>query len=70
MANEGRMILIVPKTSEKAALEILKCDILGKDACIAGEVVAAPAGRVIMRTITGGHRIVDMMAGDMLPRIC
>ena len=70
MANEGRMILIVPKTSEKEVLEILKCDILGKDACIIGEVTSAPAGRVIMRTITGGRRIVDMMTGDMLPRIC
>lgn len=70
MANEGKMILVVPKSSEKKVLEILKHDILGKDACIVGEVVAEPAGRVIMRTITGGHRIVDMMAGDMLPRIC
>lgn len=70
MANEGRMLLIVPKASEKAVLEILKQDFLGKDACIIGEVAEAPAGRVIMRTITGGHRIVDMMAGDMLPRIC
>ncbi len=51
-------------------LAVLRADALGKDACIIGEVVEAPAGRVILQTRIGGTRIVDMLTGEQLPRIC
>jgi len=49
---------------------VLRADALGKDACIIGEVVLEPAGRVILKTRIGGTRIVDMLTGEQLPRIC
>ena len=70
MANEGRMIVIAPEASVDAILEVLKKDKYGVNACVIGEVVEAPAKRVTMKTVAGGSRIVDMLVGDQLPRIC
>lgn len=70
MANEGKMLIIAPESSSKAILEELKKDEAGADACIIGEVTSESAGRLYMKTITGGSRIVDMPVGDQLPRIC
>jgi len=70
MANEGKMIIIAPATAADNILETLKQDRAGRDARVIGEVAASPPGRVIMKTITGGSRILDMLAGDQLPRIC
>ncbi len=70
IANEGKLIAFVnPRHAEKV-LAAIKEDEFGKDACIIGEVISDHPGRVIMRTRIGGIRIVDMLTGDQLPRIC
>jgi hydrogenase expression/formation protein HypE len=70
IANEGKLIAVVSPDHADDLLAVLRADALGKDACIIGEVVAAPAGRVILQTRIGGTRIVDMLTGEQLPRIC
>jgi hydrogenase expression/formation protein HypE len=70
IANEGKLVAFVCSDHAEAVLAELCNDPLGKDACIIGEVVEAPAGRVILQTRIGGTRIVDMLTGEQLPRIC
>lgn len=70
MANEGKMIFIVPSHIAESVVKVLRNEQYGENSCIIGEVVEAPAKRVVMKTITGGSRIVDMLVGDQLPRIC
>ena len=70
IANEGKLIAFVSPDHADDILDVLRADALGKDACIIGEVVEAPAGRVILQTRIGGTRIVDMLTGEQLPRIC
>jgi len=70
VANEGKLIAIVPEKDAERALEIIQQDEFGKDAVIVGAVMAEPAGRVILETLIGGTRIVDMLTGEQLPRIC
>lgn len=70
MANEGKMIVIVPRAFTQEVMELLTEDALGKGAKVIGEVVETPKKRVLMKTITGGHRVLDMLSGDLLPRIC
>ena len=70
MACEGRLIVIVPKAYERAALQALRESKYGKAACVIGEVLEANPGKTYMKTLAGGSRILDMLAGDQLPRIC
>lgn len=70
MANEGKMIIICPEASAESIMEVLNNDSYGKNASVIGEVVENPAKRVTIKTVTGGSRIVDMLVGDQLPRIC
>jgi hydrogenase expression/formation protein HypE len=70
VANEGKLLAFVAEDQAESVLEILQADPLGKDACIIGEAVADHPGKVFMETRIGGHRIVDMLAGEQLPRIC
>lgn len=70
VANEGKLIASVPAEKAKAVYDVMKSDPLGKDAVVIGEVVAEPKGRVLMKTLIGGTRIVDMLSGEQLPRIC
>ncbi len=70
IANEGKVIVIVPSEEVEAALQALKAHPYGVNAAKIGIVQAAPAGRVLLRTTIGGTRILDMLAGEMLPRIC
>jgi hydrogenase expression/formation protein HypE len=70
IANEGKLIAVISPDHADAMLAVLRADPLGKDACIIGEVVQSPAGRVILKTRIGGTRIVDMLTGEQLPRIC
>jgi hydrogenase expression/formation protein HypE len=70
IANEGKLVAFVSPDHAEAVLAVLREDPLGKDACIFGEVVREPAGRVILKTRIGGTRIVDMLTGEQLPRIC
>ncbi len=70
VACEGRMIAIVDGAQAEAALAALRSHPLGADAAIIGEVKADPPTLVLLRTEFGGTRIVDMLIGDPLPRIC
>ena len=70
LANEGKVVAVVPCAQSKAALEAMRGHRLGRDARIIGHVVDGEAGRVTMHTIFGGNRIVDMLVGEQLPRIC
>ncbi|MEO6886931.1 MAG: hydrogenase expression/formation protein HypE [Jatrophihabitantaceae bacterium] len=70
VANEGKFVAVVPPEQADAAVSALRAHPLGQHACVIGEVLAEPEGIVAMRTPFGGSRIVDMLVGDPLPRIC
>jgi len=70
VANEGKMVVILPAEHAGAALAALRNHQYGRDAAIIGRVESAPAGRVHLRTPLGALRILDVPAGDLLPRIC
>ncbi|MFG1319538.1 hydrogenase expression/formation protein HypE [Xanthobacter autotrophicus] len=70
LANEGKILAVVPPQEADAALAALRSHPLGREAAIIGEVTAQRPGRVVMQTRFGGERIVDMLVGDQLPRIC
>ena len=70
LANEGKIIAIVPPEQAQDALGALRAHPLGRNASIIGSVTSGEAGQVTMRTVFGGSRIVDMLVGEQLPRIC
>jgi len=70
VANEGKLIAIVPQQDTATVLEAMKNHPLGQNAVVIGEVVKDHPGMVTMRTILGAERIVDMPVGEQLPRIC
>jgi hydrogenase expression/formation protein HypE len=70
LANEGKIAVIAPPDEAEAALAAMAAHPLGASAAIIGNVTAGQTGRVTMRTIFGGRRIVDMLVGEQLPRIC
>jgi hydrogenase expression/formation protein HypE len=70
LANEGKIVAIVPPEEVEAALAAMRPHPLGTSAGAIGRVHAGEAGRVTMRTVFGGRRIVDMLVGEQLPRIC
>jgi hydrogenase expression/formation protein HypE len=70
LANEGKLICIVDGSQAEAALHALRAHPLGGRAAIIGRVVEGKAGRVWMNTAVGGRRILDMLSGEPLPRIC
>lgn len=70
VANEGMFVAVVPAAQAGAALEALRELEGGEDAALVGEIVTNPAGIVAVRNAFGGTRIVDMLVGDPLPRIC
>ena len=70
VACEGRLIAVVAPEACEAALALLRSHPLGAAAANIGEVRAEPAGLVLLETTFGGNRVVDMLVGDPLPRIC
>ena len=70
MANEGKIVAVVAPEAADRALAALRADPLGRDAEIAGEVRIAPEGLVLLETRFGGTRVLDVLIGDPLPRIC
>ena len=70
VANEGKCLAIVAKEVADAVLQTMRGHRLGREAEIIGEVVDEHPGQVAMRTTVGGMRLVDMLSGDPLPRIC
>ena len=70
VANEGKLLALVAADVADALVARMRGHAYGRDACIIGEVKAEPRGIVAMRTGFGGTRIVDMLVGEQLPRIC
>ena len=69
-ANEGKLVAVVPGEHANAVLAAMRAHPAGAQAAIIGKVAALPAGIVTLRTRFGGERIVDMLVGEQLPRIC
>ena len=73
VANEGKMVCVVAPDEADAALAAMRANRYGADAAIIGEVASAQPERgpkVFLRTAFGGTRILDMLVGEQLPRIC
>ena len=70
VANEGKLVAIVPAESANAVLAAMRATPEGAEAARIGDVVADHPGMVTMRTLVGSERIVDMLVGEQLPRIC
>jgi len=70
VANEGKVVMVVHPDDAQKALEILQQDEFGKDASIIGNIVDAHHGKGYINTRIGGKRILDMLSGEQLPRIC
>lgn len=70
VANEGKLLAIVPDSAADHVLEAMRSHPLGRETALIGEVTADHAGFVLMKTRVGGSRVVDMLSGEQLPRIC
>lgn len=70
MANEGKLVAVVAPARADEALEAMRSHPLGDRAALVGEVVEEPSGMVYVETGIGGRRVLDMLVGDALPRIC
>jgi hydrogenase expression/formation protein HypE len=70
VANEGKLVAVVPAADAETVLAKIRLNRYGARSAIIGEVVAAHPGRVVMTTPLGASRIIDMLVGELLPRIC
>lgn len=70
LANEGKMLVVVPQQHAQTVLAAMRSHEKGSNAAIIGEVISQPEKTVILQTVFGGERIVDMLVGEQLPRIC
>ena len=70
VANEGKLIAVVPPAEADRLLAAMKSHPLGRHAAIVGTVVADHVGLVTMKSLVGGERVVTLLAGEQLPRIC
>ena len=70
LANEGKLVAIVAAEDAEQLIELMQQHPAGKDSCVIGKVEASPQGKVILETGFGGNRIIDMLVGEQLPRIC
>jgi hydrogenase expression/formation protein HypE len=70
VANEGKLMAVVPAADADRLLDVMRGHPLGRDAAVIGEVVADHPGLVLLRSLVGGERVVTLLAGEQLPRIC
>lgn len=70
VANEGKLVAVVPRDQAAAAVEAIQAHPLGRDAEVIGEVTPASPAPVLMRTRIGGERVIALLSGEQLPRIC
>jgi hydrogenase expression/formation protein HypE len=70
LANEGKLVAIIPAENAQQVLTAMRAHPAGKDSVVIGEVTAKPEAVVVLQTVFGGQRIVDMLTGEQLPRIC
>ncbi len=70
VANEGKLIAVVPPEDAERLVDVMRTHPLGRNAAIIGEVVAEHPGMVTLRSLVGGERVVTLLSGEQLPRIC
>lgn len=70
VANEGKVIVILPDSETDAVLKVIREHPYGKQACLIGHVHQEHSGSVLLKTRIGGTRLLSVMSGEMLPRIC
>ncbi|MFC1914050.1 hydrogenase expression/formation protein HypE [Chloroflexota bacterium] len=70
VANEGKLVAVIPATETERLLEKMRRNQYGAQSAIIGEIVAEHPGKVVMSTRLGASRIIDMLTGELLPRIC
>lgn len=70
VANEGKVVVIVSSEDADKVCCAMRKHERGRNSCIIGEVIAEPKGKVCMKTVAGGTRIIDMLVGEQIPRIC
>ncbi|MFK4764741.1 hydrogenase expression/formation protein HypE [Desulfobaculum sp. SPO524] len=70
LANEGKFLCILPEAKAEKALEVLRASEEGREACLVGRVSEDHAGKVVLQTPLGGKRLLNMLEGEQLPRIC
>jgi hydrogenase expression/formation protein HypE len=70
LANEGKIVCIVPEAEAEAAIAAMRTHPYGRETVAIGRITDGRPGRVVMTTVFGGHRIVDTLVGEQLPRIC
>jgi len=70
VANEGKLVAFVAPEAADAVLATVRAHEYGREAAIIGQVTAEHVGRVVLRTALGARRILDMLVGEQLPRIC
>ncbi len=70
LANEGKIVAIIPAQAVDKVIEVMRAHPDGRHSAIIAEVTEQPAARVILSTLFGGERVVDMLVGEQLPRIC
>ena len=70
IANEGKVLIFVAEDQADRALEVLRQHPLGREARDIGRVTEEHPGLVVLHTVIGGRRVVDLLSGEQLPRIC
>ena len=70
IANEGRFVAFVPATQAGSAIDVLRRHPVSAGAIVIGTVASGPSGQVACKSAIGGTRIIDMLSGEQLPRIC
>ena len=70
VANEGKLIAVVPAEDCEKLLATMRNHPLGRNSAVIGQIVADYPGMVIMKSLVGGERVVTLLAGEQLPRIC
>jgi len=70
VANEGKLIAVVPSEDAERLVKVMRTHPLGQSAALIGDVVAEHPGMVTMRSLVGGERVVTLLSGEQLPRIC
>jgi hydrogenase expression/formation protein HypE len=70
VANEGKLIAVVPRDDAERVLDCMRRHPLGANAAMIGEIVADHPGMVVLNSAIGGERVVTMLSGEQLPRIC
>jgi hydrogenase expression/formation protein HypE len=70
VASEGKLVAVVPAADAERLLAAARAHPLGRDAALIGTVTGGRPGFVVMRSLIGGERVVPLLAGEQLPRIC